>query len=62
MVVGFADRMVSFLRIGFNEYQTIGTKELLTMTGLTFDKILGNEKTAAFFNGSEFDKIRGNHR
>jgi DNA-binding NtrC family response regulator len=57
MVVGSADRMVSFLRIGFNDYQKIGTKELFTMTGLTFDKILGNERTAAFFNGSAFDKI-----
>ena len=57
MVVGSADRMMSFLRIGFNDYQMIGTKELLTMTGLTFDKILGNERTAAFFNGSAFDKI-----
>lgn len=57
MVVGSADRMVSFLRIGFNDYQMIGKKELLTMTGLTLDEILGNEKTAAFFNGSAFDKI-----
>jgi DNA-binding NtrC family response regulator len=57
MVVGSADRMVSYLRIGFNEYQMIGTKELLTMTGMSIGEILGNEKTAAFFNGSDFDKI-----
>jgi DNA-binding NtrC family response regulator len=57
MVVSGADHMVSFLRIGFNDYQMIGPKELLTMSGLTFDGRLGNEKTAAFFNDGAFGKI-----
>jgi DNA-binding NtrC family response regulator len=57
MVVSSADRMVSFLRIGFNDYQMIGAKELFTMTGLTVDKMLHDENAPAFFNGSEFDKI-----
>lgn len=36
MTIGFdniGDHTISFLRIGFNEYQTIGTKELQTITG-----------------------------
>jgi YesN/AraC family two-component response regulator len=40
------DRATSFLRIGFNEYQTIGIKELLTITGTTTD---GFKKNACCF-------------
>jgi response regulator of citrate/malate metabolism len=30
----------SFLRIGFNEYQSIGMKELLTITGISIDRLI----------------------
>ncbi|MEO8412431.1 MAG: sigma 54-interacting response regulator [Ginsengibacter sp.] len=30
----------SFLRIGFNEYQSIGAKELLTITGMSTDELI----------------------
>jgi DNA-binding NtrC family response regulator len=53
---------VSYLRIGFNEYQTIGIKELTTITGLTSDELAritgnGRETEAAIFNNEDFEKI-----
>jgi hypothetical protein len=50
-----------FLRIGFNEYQCIGTKELLTITGLTMDELMklhiAYEKATAahYFNEEAFE-------
>ena len=46
---------ISFLRIGFNEYQTIGIKELSTITGITMDELMtihaasGKETSTCFF-------------
>jgi DNA-binding NtrC family response regulator len=57
------DNAISFLRIGFNEYQTIGIKELLTITGKTIDQLTKNygstdkETGAVFFNNKEFEII-----
>lgn len=55
---------ISFLRTGFNEYQTIAIKELSTITGNTIDDLMkllaasGKERTAAaFFNGDEFEGV-----
>lgn len=56
------DRAVCFLRIGFNEYQTIGLKELSMITGISTDELIAihvaSEKktTAAFYNNEEFEK------
>lgn len=53
----------SFLRIGFNEYQTIGLKELSAISGITVDKLIAihaasdKETTAAFFNNETFEEI-----
>jgi DNA-binding NtrC family response regulator len=50
-----------FLRTGFDEYQAIGMKELLTITGLKADalkKILENSPsstTATWYNGNDFE-------
>jgi DNA-binding NtrC family response regulator len=58
-----ADSATSFLRIGFNEYQTIGIHELATITGTTMDVLLkmlsapATERMTAFFNNEEFEKI-----
>lgn len=69
LAIGFDDpekiagRATSFLRVGFNEYQTIGTKELLTISGTTtgeLNKILSasdKEPIAAFFNNEAFEEI-----
>lgn len=53
----------SFLRTGFNEYQTIGITELSTITNATENNLLkilntedGKETVAAFFNDEEFEK------
>jgi DNA-binding NtrC family response regulator len=51
----------SFLRIGFNEYQSIGLAELLTITGLSMDKIMAitsasqKETALAFYNEESFE-------
>ena len=53
---------VCFLRIGFNEYQTIGLKELSMIAGITMDELMaiyatsGKETITAFFNNEEFEK------
>ncbi len=58
-----ADRAISFLRVGFNEYQTIGIKELPTITGTTtgeLNKMLSasdKETIAAFFINEAFEEI-----
>lgn len=69
MAVGFNDIAnpnfsgVSFLRIGFNEYQTIGIKELQVITGKSLNDLIelqaGNpqEEEAAFYNDHEFEAI-----
>ncbi|HKO80068.1 MAG TPA: sigma 54-interacting response regulator, partial [Chitinophagaceae bacterium] len=69
LAIGFGDpgtitnNATSFLRIGFNEYQIIGVKELSTIAGLTIDELKkivaasGKETVAAFFNNESFDNI-----
>ena len=69
MAAGFDDSdyivnsSISFLRIAFNEYQTIGLKELSNITGLTADELTNihtmQEKatTVAYFNNEEFENI-----
>lgn len=69
LAIGFDDpdkienNATSFLRIGFNEYQTIGTKELSTITGKSINELIKilslseKENVAAFFNNGEFEKI-----
>jgi len=55
--------VISFLRIGFNEYQTIGVKELSTIAAITVEKLKetlavpNTEKVASFFNDETFEKI-----
>lgn len=59
----FADSASSFLRIGFNEYQTIGAKELSTITGISIDELLklvtvsNKETVATYFDDESFEKI-----
>lgn len=56
------ERAVCFLRIGFNEYQTIGLKALSIITGIATDELIAihaaseKETTAAFYNNEEFEK------
>ncbi|MBS1602443.1 MAG: sigma 54-interacting transcriptional regulator [Bacteroidetes bacterium] len=66
MTVGLenADSAVSYLRIGFNEYQTIGIKELLTITGITQGELAritgvmsGTETEATIFSNEDFERI-----
>jgi DNA-binding NtrC family response regulator len=68
LAIGFDDprniaSATSFLRIGFNEYQTIGVNELLTITGITMQELTAiqaasdKEIFSAFFNNEEFEKI-----
>lgn len=58
-----ADGLTSFLRIGFNEYQTIGVKELATITGKSIDEILkilsasGKETAIVSYGYDAFKKI-----
>ena len=53
----------SFLRIGFNEYQSIGLKELLTISGKSMDELIAvtsaehPETTTTFYNNEAFEKI-----
>jgi DNA-binding NtrC family response regulator len=59
----FQDKAISFLRIGFNEYQTIGIKELSTISGNGVDQLIKimtapvKETAPAFFTGEAFDEI-----
>lgn len=52
---------ISFLRIGFNEYQTIEPKELANITGITMEELLKvftsseKESVPAFFNDRAFE-------
>jgi CheY-like chemotaxis protein len=54
---------VSFLRIGFNEYQTIGLKELSNITSITPGEIMkllfanGYGPVSAFFNDDAFEEV-----
>jgi DNA-binding NtrC family response regulator len=69
LAIGFDDpgkmagSAACFLRIGFNEYQTIGIKELSTITGNAMDKLLkilaasAKETTPAFYNHEAFEII-----
>jgi DNA-binding NtrC family response regulator len=52
----------SFLRIGYNEYQSIGIKELSVITGIAARELIkilasNKERMVAFFNDEEFEKI-----
>jgi DNA-binding NtrC family response regulator len=53
---------VSFLRIGFNEYQTIGLKELSMIAGVSMEELMAvhtisvRESTITFFNNEEFEE------
>lgn len=69
LALGFDDagemegRATSFLRIGFNEYQTIGIKELSVISGVTTDELMKicaasiTGTIPVFFNNEEFDKV-----
>lgn len=52
----------SFLRIGFNEYQSIGLRELMMIAGISIDELMAITsadqpgKTIAFFNEDSFTK------
>ena len=54
---------LSFLRIGYDEYQQIGVNELLTITGLSMEKLLSladatqRETVAGFYNDEGFETI-----
>jgi DNA-binding NtrC family response regulator len=54
---------LSFLRIGYDEYQQIGVNELLTITGLSMEKLLSladatqRETVAGIYNEEGFEKI-----
>lgn len=54
---------VSFLRIGYNEYQKIGMDELLTITGLSRLEIINlaeattTDTTAVVYNDNAFEKV-----
>jgi DNA-binding NtrC family response regulator len=58
---------VSFLRTGFNEYQTIGIKELSTISRRSVDELINilavsvNETRTAIFNNEEFEKVTHKH-
>jgi DNA-binding NtrC family response regulator len=53
---------IAFQRIGFEEYQTIGIKELLTISGLSLEKWLSrhlknvSDDNLAYFNGIDFER------
>lgn len=58
-------RTTSFLRIGFNEYQTIGIQELATISGTLKEELLKilsipGKEIATFFNDEEFESITQN--
>ena len=69
LAIGFDDPVknessaISYLRIGFNEYQTIGIKELLTILGISMDQLSKNsapsdkETIASYFNNDEFENF-----
>lgn len=54
---------LGFLRTGYDEYQSIGVKELLTITGLTMDELTTlasstpPDTTAAWYNDTAFENI-----
>ena len=58
-----ANNELSFLRIGFNEYQAIGLNELSTITGISADELVaiqadsGKETVSRFFNTEAFEEI-----
>jgi DNA-binding NtrC family response regulator len=58
-----SESIIGFLRIGFNEYQTTGIRELSTMTGKSIRELTDltdktNKETAAsFFNEEAFETI-----
>jgi DNA-binding NtrC family response regulator len=68
LAVGFDDpekiasNAAGFLRIGFDEYQTIGVKELLTIARITMEELmampatLDKELMTTFFNNEVFDE------
>jgi DNA-binding NtrC family response regulator len=53
----------SFLRISFNEYQSIGVKELMTITGISIDGLISmmsaepKDVQPQIYNGAAFEKI-----
>jgi DNA-binding NtrC family response regulator len=57
------DSATSFLRIGFDEYQTIGINELSTITVQTKDQLFRNDsdgqsnESVVYFNREEFEKM-----
>jgi DNA-binding NtrC family response regulator len=68
LAIGFDDSLkiesaTSFLRIGFNEYQTIGINELITITGTSTNELMKmlaasrKEIVPDFFNNEAFEKI-----
>jgi DNA-binding NtrC family response regulator len=69
LAIGFDDlnknagSATSFLRVGFDEYQTIGINELSTITATTADQLIKNdspvhnESSPVYFNKEEFEKM-----
>lgn len=53
----------SFLRIGFNEYQSVGVKELLTISGITIDELMSitsseqKETSSVIYKEEAFEKV-----
>ena len=59
------DRATGFLRIGFNEYQSIGIQELATISNAGTEELVKillspSKEIAAFFNYEEFESITQN--
>jgi DNA-binding NtrC family response regulator len=58
-----AGSVTSFLRVGFDEYQTIGINELSNITATTADQLIKNdspfhnEPSPVYFNKEEFEKM-----
>lgn len=56
----------SFLRIGFNEYQSIGMKELMTISGVTVDELISiiskeEKETSSLIYNNEFFETTNRH-
>jgi hypothetical protein len=61
----FENRVTGFLRIGFNEYQTIGIHQLATIGNTGAEELvkilsLPGKEVASFFNNEEFENITQN--
>jgi DNA-binding NtrC family response regulator len=68
LTIGFSNSVqiansIGFLRVGFDEYQTIGVKELATITGIATDRLMKilaaseKETVATVFNNDTFESV-----